>query len=289
MHKITGIPFVLSIVQNGATPISTPSARRIMVPTMPKIVEPKQRPGKPYRNFPPFPHAAGVWAKKIRGRLHYFGPWSDSAAALVKYLDQRDDLQAGRTHRIQDDGLTIRDLCNRFLTAKQHLVDTDELARRTFRDYHQSCEHIIKAFGQTRLVVDLATDDFEKLRSSLAVTRGPVALGDQIRHVRMVFKYAYDAGHIDRPIRFGPTFKIPSKKVLRRTRQANGLRMFEAPELRSLLKTSENPLRAMILLGINCGFGQSDISGLPVSAFDLKNGFIDYPRPKTAVERRCPL
>jgi hypothetical protein len=76
---------------------------------------------KPYLGFPLFLHATGQWAKKVRGRMHYFG--TDSDAALAKYLDQRDDLQAGRTPRVQGDGLTVRDLCNRFLTSKKALLD----------------------------------------------------------------------------------------------------------------------------------------------------------------------
>lgn len=249
----------------------------------------KNKPQKPYPEFPLFPHATGRWAKKIRGKMVYFGPWNDPDKALEKYLNQRDDLHAGRTPRERSDGLIIRDLCNSFLTTKKHLIDTGELSPRSFRDYHTTCSRIVTAFGKTRSVDDLAADDFEKLRASLSKKCGPIALGNEIQRVRSLFKYAFEAGLIEKPVRFGPAFKKPSRKVLRQARQANGERMFEATELRTIIAAAEVPLKAMILLGINCGFGQSDIGSLPISATDLAGGWIDYPRPKTAVHRRCPL
>ena len=67
-----------------------------------------------------------------QGKLHYFGPWADPNAALQKYLDQRDDLHAGRTPRVQGDGLTAAELANSFLTSKEHLRETGDIANRTF-------------------------------------------------------------------------------------------------------------------------------------------------------------
>ena len=242
---------------------------------------------KPYADFPLRLHATGQWCKKIRQKLHYFG--TDADTALRKYLEQRDDLQAGRTPRVQGDGLTIRDLCNRFLTQKKSLVDSDELSPRTFGDYYASSERLCETFGKSRLVTDLAADDFERLRATFARTRGMVGIGNAVRNVRIVFKYGYDAGLIDRPVRFGPGFKTPSKSKMRKERQSKPERMFDVAELRSLIDTAEQPLKAMILLAANCGFGQSDLANMPKTAINLEAGWVDYPRPKTAILRRCPL
>jgi integrase len=65
--------------------------------------------------------------------------------------------------------------------------------------------------------------------------------------------------------------------------------MFEAQEIRAMLAKAGIALRAMILLGINCGFGNSDCGNLPLSALVLDKGWANFPRPKTGIERRCPL
>ena len=250
---------------------------------------PAKKPAKPYPDSPLFAHGNGQWAKKIRGKLHYFGPWADPDAALQKYLDQKDDLHAGRKPRVAGDGLTVKNLANRFLTAKKILVDGGELSPRTWADYHACCGRLVTALGGGRLVSDLAADDFEALRGLLGETLGPNSLKVEMQRTRTIFKYADDAGLIDRPVRFGPMFKSPSGRVLQKNRHKNGPRMFEAAEIRQMLDAARPQLRGMILLGVNCGFGNTDCALLPKSALDLDGGWLNFPRPKTGVDRRIPL
>jgi integrase len=180
-------------------------------------------------------------------------------------------------------------LCNKFLTAKEQQRDAGDITQRSFADYLTTCKTLVGSFGKNRLVVDLAADDFQALRASFAKKWGVHRVGGEVQRVRTAFKFAFDAGLIDRPVRVGPTFKKPSARIMRAHRQKNGPRMFEAAELRTILDAAPQPLQAMILLGINCGFGNNDCGTLPKSALDLSKAWVDYPRPKTAIERRCPL
>ena len=65
--------------------------------------------------------------------------------------------------------------------------------------------------------------------------------------------------------------------------------MFAAADLRQIFSSASQPMKAMVLLGINCGFGPSDVANLPTEAINLATGWVDYPRPKTGIPRRCPL
>jgi hypothetical protein len=165
------------------------------------------KPTKPYNHFQLFPHAAGVWAKKIRGKMHYFGPWSDPDGALAKYLDQKDALHSGRKPRPAPTSATVKDAANGFLNHKQALLDAGELSPHTFANYKRSADTLVAHVGKSRVVADLDPQDFAGLRNKMAKSWGPHRLAVTIQHIRSVFKHAFDAGLIPTPVRFGPGFK----------------------------------------------------------------------------------
>jgi len=247
------------------------------------------KPQKPYADFPLFAHATGRWAKKIRGKLRYFGKWDNWQDAFSLYQKQAADLHAGRKPRVDAGGATVKDLVNRFLIAKKHLVETGEIAERTWSDYDKTCKQVLEVLGKERLLADLLPEDFELLRRHFARGHGIVTLSNDVRRTRILFKYAYDQTLVEQPIRYGQSFKLPNRKTLRKARHEKGPRLFQTDEIRALLDKAGVHLKAMILLGINCGFGPADCGNLPLKALDLKTSWVDYPRPKTGVARRCPL
>ena len=102
------------------------------------------------------------------------------------------------------------------MTAKKRKVDSGELGIETFADYNRATDRIISAFGKSRLVDDLASDDFEAMLASMTETWGPHRIEKFVQCVKTVFKYAFDSGLIDRPVRLGPEFKKPSADVFRK-------------------------------------------------------------------------
>jgi len=250
------------------------------------------KPPKPRPDFPLYAHAVGKWAKTIRGQTYYFGTWADPERALREYLDQKDDLYAGRTPGGKG-GPTIRDLANAFIRSKRIDLVAGRLSPRTFSGYDAACRRLIDHFGANRLVASLGPADFEELYARLSRQHGIATLGREITVTRGVFKYGWESDLIEKPVKFGPKFRGPTKQDRRKANakaeRQNGKRLFSAEEIRRLLQAADPQLRAMILLAINGGLGNTDLADLTLSALDLKQGWLSYPRPKPGVDRRVPL
>ena len=278
---------------------------------------------RPSSDYPLSPHASGKWQKKINGETHYFGAWAKRVDgkleriegdgwqdALETYNRQANALHDGRTPRITADGLTIAELCNRFLTSKLRKMESCELSPRSFAEYRHATDLIIATFGKPRLVDDLAADDFESLRACMAKRWGPARLGKFVILVRSIFNYAKNNNLIDREVSFGSEFTKPGKAVMRKHKEASDKKLFTAEEIRTILdalagremavkkkigkvvkvKLPPNPqLRTAVLLACNAGLGNTDISSLQFKHLDLRSQWLDFPRIKSGLPRRAPL
>jgi hypothetical protein len=71
---------------------------------------------------------------------------------LAKWLAQKDDLLAGRSPRMINQGLTMADLLQQVPNLQKMLVASGELSARSWGDCYSTCETVIAVFGRNRSV-----------------------------------------------------------------------------------------------------------------------------------------
>jgi len=247
------------------------------------------KPAKPRKDYPLTAHANGQWCKKIRGKVHFFGRWADPEAALAKYLDERDDLQAGRTPRRLSSGskATTADIVNLFLDRCRQRVESGQLAGITFQDYLAIGKDIVEHLGRTTDPEQLRPLDFAAFRAAAAKRYGAHRLSKTVTFTRMVFTWAFESEHLDRMPRFGPDFGVAGKKAARLEKAQKGKKLLTRDELLKLLAAADPLWKAIVLLAINGGIGNSDIARIKLA--DPNGEWLDLPRGKTGTERRIWL
>lgn len=237
--------------------------------------------------------ASGRWCKFFKGKRYYLCYKKDDPDGTQSYdlfvLKKHEAETGAKIQGLSDDSIKVADIADDWCQWVQDRVNSGERSQRTLDEYIATGKFVIEFFGKARNADSLNPDDFQKLRSKLAECYGINGLNKRIVQVRTMFNHAFAQGLIDRPPQYGKSFDQPEAKSLRRHRHKGGAKDFTADEIRSMLKDSNSTRRAMILLGVNCGLGNSDIADLKTRNLNLKTGWLDYPRAKTEVDRRCPL
>lgn len=254
----------------------------------------KDRPSKPYPEFPLYPHASGKWAKKIRGKTCYFGRWEDPAGALTEY----EVMISGKTTEKPEkpkpekepQQLTIKAACKSFLAAKRIQQRSSELSPRTFDEYRRMCSRVEKFWGKSREIESLVPKDFTAYKAWRLETCNIVSVGNEVTRVKTMLKWL-EASQLTVKIHVGPEFRKSSSRATRRHRRLTGPKLFKPAQIHSLIAESGVMLKAMIHLGINCAFGNTDCETINLATIEdgIESGWLNYPRTKTEVDRRCPL
>jgi integrase len=249
----------------------------------------KDKPSKPRKDYPLFAHASGQWAKKVRGRIFYFGKWDDPTAAENEWERQKLALLEGRDPNEDIPGETVKWLCDSFMESKQLQKERGELSTRAFSDYHRIAKHVADYFTRGRRLDSLRPSDFERYRNSLPETWGPTTINNHLRLVRVLFKYANDIEATPREIRFKLGLKAVSRVVSRKHAAGKAAKEFTAGEVWALFNAADVPMRAFILLGLNAAYGPLDIARLRIDQIKFDDSWLGEPRGKTGVVRGCSL
>ena len=279
---------------------------------MPKVTANRSRrkakSGKPKlkKDCPLFAHSNGRLMKWINGKQVAFGRWGHREngkvvpvddvkaavdAAVEEYYRTKDDREAGRTPppKPGSDDPRLDEVVSAYLVSMDRKVQSGDVSSRHFAETRRSRMMLLDTTGRDVTIREMTPDRFGKLRAALSKGRGPVTVGGHVQRIRCAFKFAYESGLIDQPVRFGGEFSKPKRSVVRKDRAAKGRRDFSRDEVTALLDRANPQLKAAILIAVNCGLGAKDIAELRERHVDLKRGWLDFPRPKTGVERRAKL
>lgn len=248
---------------------------------------------QPIERFPTKPRKDGRFEKRIRGQLHYFGRDGDRAAALREYERVKEDLYAGRAPRLapeQMDEVTLSHIANWFLDEKEAECKAGKITRGWYRDYESAIRRFLAfrkdgmAFAR-RLWHDMRPEDFAAYARHLHGLYGVHAYNRERECVIAMFNGAFEYEWINRPVRLGKF----AKRSAGEARASKKSRLLTHQEIKRLLAKAPIQLRAMILLGLNGGYGPVDCAQLRKSHINLEAGRIRFHRPKTHIVRDMPL
>lgn len=250
------------------------------------------KPAKPYPEYPLFPHARGQWCKKYKGKQYSCGKWYDDdgnsnhVAALGRWGEIRNAIELGENPAPKSGVLTIDRLVNLYLDAQDAKLQAGEITERTFLQNKIRCAWLKKNIGEHRVVETVQPLDFIALKKKLNPKWSAVYCGDVMGAVRRVFGWAYDSDLIDRPVKYGKSFCVSAKRA-KLERKAKPRKVFTAAEFWTFYAEADTSVRCWLWLGINAGYGNSDISRLTVA--DATGVWLDVHRAKTLEDRKCWL
>jgi integrase len=232
--------------------------------------------------FPLTLHPTKQFCKKIRGRLYYFG--TDKQRALELYFEQAAYLHSGKTKQLKTatNNVSLKTLSNLYLDYQHHQAKSGEITLRHVYDQTALLRSFAKYIGSNRTVSDITTADLQNYYKKL-INSGKAArtINNRITAVKSMFNWAINNEIVE---------KIPNLKAIKKlTPLKTEKPTFGISQIKEILEYANPQMKAMIWLGLNCGFGCTDCAELKWSNLDLENSRVNFPRGKTGISRNLTL
>lgn len=249
--------------------------------------------------------AKGCWRKrmKIGGKVRaFYFPGGSGKSDRKAYREALTKWESMRVRLLQDEAQgqpqqsqnikrsythhTAEALVGRFIASKSLQVDLGNLspARLAAMKHHAlAFEAHFEHLDDIRKLNEAFISRFRDAQLSLVQQEKikPATCKLRFQIVKQMLQWAFEEGEL-------PT--IPRNlKSLKITVPSNGIETVPIADIKQLFSLASDRTRLYLLLGLNCGYTQSDISSLEISMIDIKEGTITRDRQKTGQEQSHKL
>lgn len=232
----------------------------------------------------------GRWRKQIDGKMRYFGSVNSNVNrsykdAELRYFEFMTDREVKQPVEVKVAKLTVEDFGEKYLQSCFTRYERGDISATWFEKVRISVCHFVD-YLQTDLPLsklnEMHLDDYRNYTLSLPISAAtdksisPWTAKSRLDIVKLMIKWGYQMALIEtlpRNLDGYAKITIPEPIVNR----------FSREEIRTLYSSASERTKMYILLALNTGAGQSDISDLRVSEVFIEEGRIIRKRTKTKV------
>lgn len=244
----------------------------------------------------PHAHRSGYWRLRRKGRDIYLARIEDPDEALAFYHKHREQIESGKPIEVDDShdrkpsnarSITLKTALDEHLDRRLAESERGDIEYTSYLSDRDTCKLIIRSLGRHTPILDLGPTDYARLLASWSA-HSVHTRRRNVGYTKRIIRNVFERHGLGAPY-FGPDFKPPSDRALRKHRIAKGDRSLDREHVLRLINNADPRMRALLLLGINGGYGPTDVSHTMCSDVDLGRGRIDHTRKKTGVRRCVPL
>jgi len=232
--------------------------------------------------FPLTLHPTGQYCKKIKGKIRYFG--TNKKQALERYLAQATYLHGCQNsiQKASNGKMTLKELCDLYLRYQHSKVLANALTAKHHNDQISSLSKLMSFLGQSRKIESISTLDLQNYKRRLQRSYSSAHRSNlHISIMKAMFHWARRNDILE---------SIPNIDAITRGKIVHKEKYtFNPEQINKLLSAADVKMKAMIWLGLNCGFGCTDCGQLKWKDLDFENSRVQLARNKTGVRRNLPL
>jgi len=187
-----------------------------------------------------------------------------------------------QTQKKSDSEMTLKELCDLYLQYQHLKVQANALTARHHNEQIASLNKFMSFLGQSRKIDEILTLDLQSYRRKLQKAYSTAhRMNLHISIMKAMFHWAKKNDVLD---------SIPNIDAVSRGKIVYKQRLvFTSDDIHRLLGAADVQMRAMIWLGLNCGFGCTDCAELKWNNLDITNCRVKLARKKTGISRDLPL